>query len=116
MEVIEHIYNKKKFIKNIIDLLKPGGICFFSTINKTYFSYIKNIIFGEYILNMIPKKTHQYKLFINPHQLCNILRKNNCTPYMCLGIRYDFFKKEFYLSKKLPINNYIIYFKKNNYY
>ena len=64
-EVIEHVSNQKEFLQSCMNRVKPDGLFFLSTIAKTYEGYITNILFGEYILGLLPKGTHEYDLFIS---------------------------------------------------
>lgn len=63
-EVIEHINDKKLFIKNISDRLNTGGLLFMSTINKNLISNFMMITIAENILNIINKGSHEYEMFI----------------------------------------------------
>jgi len=67
-----------------VKLLKPGGSIFITTINKTLVSWFGAIVIAEYILNFIPRGTHEWNKFIPPHQVQHILDKckfNTCHLY-----------------------------------
>lgn len=89
MEVLEHVPNPKKLVYDCIDLLKPGGNIFFSTLNRTIKSWILTILFAEYILNIIPIGTHNFKNFIYPSELLNWIDKKNIQIKKIIGIKYN---------------------------
>ena len=69
MELLEHVPNPLSIIKAADKMIKPGGHIIFSTINRNIKAYALAILAGEYILNLIPKGTHQYEKFIKPSEL-----------------------------------------------
>ena len=86
---------------------------FFSTLNRNLISYLISIVGAEYIFNILPRGTHDYKNFIKPSEFCKILRKNSLEVHSIKGINYNFLNNKFYESSN-PIINYIIHCKKNN--
>jgi len=71
MELLEHVPNPLSIIEAAEKMIKPGGHIIFSTINRNIKAYALAILAGEYILNLIPKGTHQYEKFIKPSELIN---------------------------------------------
>ena len=69
MEMLEHVPDPGSIIKACADLVKPGGSIFFSTINRNPKAFALAIMGAEYILNMLPKGTHEYAKFIRPSEL-----------------------------------------------
>mgnify|MGYP003316148158 CR=1 FL=1 len=69
LEVLEHVPDPKSLVATCIDLLKPGGALFLSTINKNPRSWITAIVGAEYIFNLLPKGTHEFDKFIKPSSL-----------------------------------------------
>ena len=69
MEMLEHVPNPPSIIKSCVSLLKPDGELFLSTINRNIKSYLGAILGGEYILNLLPKGTHEYEKLIKPSEL-----------------------------------------------
>jgi len=113
LELIEHVPNPEKLIKDCINITKKESDLFFSTLNRNFISFIVSIIGAEYILNILPKGTHDYKNFIKPSEFSLMLRKNNLVIKNIKGISYNIFNQSFYESDNLNIN-YIIHCKKNN--
>ncbi|CAH2982520.1 unnamed protein product [Chilo suppressalis] len=88
-EVIEHVDNKELFVKSCVSVLKPGGRIFFTTPNRTRAAQILGICVSEYILNIIPKGTHNYDMFITPNELSFLLERNDCHVEMICGLFYN---------------------------
>lgn len=74
-EVLEHVDDKESFLKSCTAPLLPGGSIFITTLNKTNFSWIGGIVFAEYILNVIPKGTHDWNKFISPLETQRLLEQ-----------------------------------------
>jgi polyprenyldihydroxybenzoate methyltransferase / 3-demethylubiquinol 3-O-methyltransferase len=93
-EVIEHIVNKEIFLESCVKALKPGGSLFITTFNKNFLSWLSAIVFGENILGIIPKNTHQFDQFISPTEVTKIIENFNCRTVKVVGFRYEFFRSE----------------------
>ena len=76
MELLEHVPNPQSLISACIQLVKPGGDIFFSTINRTLKAYLLAIIAAEYITGLLPKGTHDYQKLIKPSELAMMIKKN----------------------------------------
>jgi len=112
LELIEHVPNPEKLIEDCVKITNSNSDLFFSTLNRNFLSYLVSIIGAEYIFNILPRGTHDYKNFIKPSEFCNILRKNSLEIINIRGINYNSLNKKFYESSK-PTINYIIHCKKN---
>lgn len=75
MELLEHVEEPIALLKACYAALKPGGLCFLSTINRTPPAFIKAILGAEYVLGLLPKGTHHYRQFIKPSELAAWSRK-----------------------------------------
>ena len=109
LEVIEHVKNVELFIKSCAGLLKPGGLLIFSTLNKSVRSYLESIIAAEYILNWVPRGTHDWNKFIEPALLAEYADKFGLSLIDLTGLSYSVFKRSWSLSKSLS-NNYFASF------
>jgi len=103
-EVLEHLDNWKKTIKNIKKNLNKNGIIIFSTINRNLLSKLFAIDIAENILNWIPKGTHDYNKLIKPEELKKILIKENFHFNNVKGLVFDPLKREWKLSNNYMIN------------
>jgi 2-polyprenyl-6-hydroxyphenyl methylase / 3-demethylubiquinone-9 3-methyltransferase len=111
MEMLEHVPEPEFIISNCAKLLKNDGIAFFSTMNRNIKSYVMGVIAAEYLLNLVPRGTHEYKKFIKPSELRKLLAKHNLMVMDIKGIEYNPFTTKSKLTKDIDIN-YIIACKK----
>jgi len=74
LEMLEHVPDPAQTIQACANLCKPGGWLFFSTINRNPKSFVFAIVGAEYVLNLLPKGTHEYKKFIKPSELAQYAR------------------------------------------
>ncbi|XP_044738624.1 ubiquinone biosynthesis O-methyltransferase, mitochondrial [Chrysoperla carnea] len=88
-EVIEHVTEKDLFVKSAVQALKPGGSIFITTIEKSLSAWVTAIVFAEYLLNIIPRGTHEYDKLISPHEMQRILETNNCSTRLIQGWFYN---------------------------
>lgn len=111
MELLEHVDDPKLIIANCAKLLKPGGMAFFSTLNRTLKSYLLSILGAEYILKIIPKGTHDYAKFITPAELKKISSDCGLDVIDIKGMHYNPLTKNAKLTSSVEIN-YLIGFQK----
>jgi 2-polyprenyl-6-hydroxyphenyl methylase/3-demethylubiquinone-9 3-methyltransferase len=104
MEMLEHVPDPASIIAACFKLVKPGGSVFFSTINRNPKSYLFAIIGAEYVLNLLPKGTHDYKKFIRPAEMAAWIRETNLNLKQLVGISYNPFSKQYRLDKNLEVN------------
>ena len=112
MEMLEHVPNPPSIIKSCVSLLKPDGELFLSTINRNIKSYLGAILGGEYILNLLPKGTHEYAKLIKPSELCQWLRESNFEVIDVCGLTYNPINDKFSISSNDVDINYMVYAKK----
>lgn len=108
LEIIEHVTDAEEFIKTCALLCKPGGLIILSTLNKTIKSKLLGIYVAEYILNWVPKGTHQWEKFISPAHLSGFLRNCDVRPVNQKGLIFNPLRNEFQLSDKDFDVNYLI--------
>lgn len=87
-EVIEHVPDPISFVNNCLNLVKPGGSFFVTTINKTQLSWLLAIIAAENVFGLIPRGTHDWDKFISPLDLSSITEKAGCRVKKIHGMRY----------------------------
>ncbi|WP_039758026.1 bifunctional 2-polyprenyl-6-hydroxyphenol methylase/3-demethylubiquinol 3-O-methyltransferase UbiG [Bartonella queenslandensis] len=104
MEVVEHVADVNLFIKATAKMLKPRGLMFVATINRTWKAWGLAIVGAEYILRWLPKGTHDYKKFLKPRELKNFLSKNALTVIDEIGITYNPLKDSWNHSKDMDVN------------
>ncbi len=111
MEMLEHVPDPGSIISACASLVKPGGMVFFSTLNRKRKAYALAIVAAEHVLRMLPKGTHDYKKFIKPSELSQSARSVGLELQGMVGIEYNPFTQQFSLGKDIDIN-YIAAFKR----
>ena len=111
LEVLEHVPDPKLLVKTCIDLLKPNGDLFLSTINKNPRSWITAIVGAEYIFNILPKGTHEFDKFIKPSSLGSYIREGFAELVETKGMFYNPITHKANLNNDLGVN-YLMYAKK----
>ena len=114
LEMLEHVPEPASVIKACYTLLKPGGQVFFATINRNPKSFLFAIVGAEYILNMLPKGTHDHKKFIKPSELCADMRSAGLVVHDMIGMTYNPLTKVYRLNKKDIDVNYLVYGSKSS--
>jgi 2-polyprenyl-6-hydroxyphenyl methylase / 3-demethylubiquinone-9 3-methyltransferase len=107
MEVIEHVNEPNRFLRTCASLLKPGGLMFTATINRTLKSFALAIIGAEYVLGWLPRGTHQWEKFLNPDELLGGLAAARLKPLETIGVVYNMFTGEWQRSRDTDVN-YIV--------
>lgn len=111
MEMLEHVPDPGSIIAACAKMVKPGGMVFFSTLNRQPKAYLLAIVAAEYVLQMLPKGTHDYKTFIKPSELSRSARAAGLELQGMVGIEYNPFSKRFSLGKDIDVN-YIAAYKR----
>lgn len=89
MEMLEHVPDPGSVIEACAKLVKPDGWVFFSTISRNPKSFLFAIIGAEYVLNLLPRGTHQWKAFIKPSELCAAARDSGLEIRQLKGLTYN---------------------------
>ena len=104
LEMLEHVPSPGDIIKVCSGLLKKNGDIFFSTINRNPRSYLFAVIGAEYILNLLPKGTHDYEKFIKPSELAKWIREANLNTLETIGLSYNPITDNYWLGKDIQVN------------
>jgi 2-polyprenyl-6-hydroxyphenyl methylase/3-demethylubiquinone-9 3-methyltransferase len=102
--MLEHVPDPSQIVKLCSGLLKDNGHAFFSTINRNPKSYLFAVIGAEYILNLLPKGTHDYSKFIKPSELASWLRSSNLSLQNTTGLSYNPLTDHYWLSSDVQVN------------
>ena len=111
LEVLEHVPDPKELVNTCINLLKPKGFLFLSTINKNPRSWLTAIVGAEYIFNLLPKGTHEFNKFIKPSMLASYIRSANAELLETKGMFYNPVTHKAHLNNDLGVN-YLMYARK----
>jgi len=104
MEMLEHVPDPAAVISACSRLVKPGGHVFFSTINRNPKAYLFAVVGAEYVLNMLPKGTHEYEKFIKPSELSAYVRRSGLTVSGLKGMSYNPLSKRYWLDDDVSVN------------
>ncbi len=86
LEVIEHIEDFKEFLRITFKCLNKNGIVIFSTINRSILSFISTILIAENILKLVPKKTHNWNMYIKPEEIITLAKENKLKVDKLVGL------------------------------
>ncbi len=114
MEMLEHVPEPSKVIAACSQALKPGGLAFFSTINRTPKGFLFAIVGGEYILRLLPRGTHTYSKLIRPIELKNWNREAGLEFVRLASLMYNPFTRKFKVAADKEDVNYMAHFTKKN--
>ena len=111
MEMLEHVTAYADTVKACAELAQPGGDLFFSTINRNPKSYVMLILGAEYVLNILPRGTHEYSKFIKPSELAQALRDAGLDVLDISGLHYNPLTRSCRLDNDTS-TNYIVHARK----
>ncbi|QLB16769.1 bifunctional 3-demethylubiquinol 3-O-methyltransferase/2-polyprenyl-6-hydroxyphenol methylase [Mannheimia varigena] len=104
MEMLEHVPDPLSIIQSCKALLKPNGVLFFSTINRTFKAYMLVIIGAEYVLKMLPKGTHEFEKFIKPAELLAWCDQADLRCQEMKGYHFNPLTEKFWLNNDVSCN------------
>ena len=104
LEMLEHVPDPASVVAACAKLVKPGGHVFFSTINRNPKAYLFAVIGAEYVLNMLPRGTHDYAKFIKPSELASFVRNANLSLQHQIGMSYNPITKYYWLDSNVSVN------------
>lgn len=104
LEMLEHVPDAASIVAAAASLLKPDGHLFFSTINRNPKAFVLAILGAEYILNMIPRGTHDYKNFIKPSELASAVRASQMEVIDITGMTYNPLTRHYRLGRDVDVN------------
>lgn len=104
MEMLEHVPDPASTIRACAALVKPGGYVFFSTLNRNIKAYLMAVVGAEYILNLLPKGTHEYAKFIKPSELARYVREAGLDVEELIGMHYNPLNKVYSLGRDTDVN------------
>lgn len=104
MEVVEHVDNVPLYMKSCADLVKPGGLMFTATINRTARAFALAVVGAEYVLGWLPKGTHDWKKFLTPEEIASLTARNGLRVIDQTGVVYHPIGDEWRRSRDMGIN------------
>jgi 2-polyprenyl-6-hydroxyphenyl methylase/3-demethylubiquinone-9 3-methyltransferase len=110
MEMLEHVPDPEKIIAACAQVLKPGGLAFFSSINRTPKAFLFAIIGGEYILHLLPKGSHTYSKLLRPQELKTWSQSHGMEFARLASLMYNPFTGKFKVAHNKEDVNYMVHF------
>lgn len=104
LEMLEHVPNPSSVVAACAKLVKPGGPVFFSTLNRNLKSYVFAVVGAEYVLQLLPKGTHDYAKFIKPSELSRWAKIAGLEPQELSGMSYNPLSKQYALNSDTSVN------------
>ena len=104
MELLEHVPDPSAVVGACAQLVKPGGAVFFSTINRNPKSWLLAIVGAEYVLNLLPRGTHEYRKFVRPSELEGWGRSAGLALLELTGLHYNPLTRHYRLTPGVDVN------------
>lgn len=114
MEMLEHVPDPASVVAACSRLVRPGGHVFFSTLNRTHKSYVFAIVGAEYLLQLLPRGTHQHAKFIRPSEMATWCRANRLDVKEQTGLTYNPLLKRYRLNPRDVSVNYMMHCRQGN--
>ncbi|POZ62094.1 bifunctional 2-polyprenyl-6-hydroxyphenol methylase/3-demethylubiquinol 3-O-methyltransferase UbiG [Chromobacterium alticapitis] len=104
MEMLEHVPDPQSVVRACATLVKPGGWVFFSTLNRNAKAYLLAVVGAEYVLNMLPRGTHEYARFLKPSELGRMVRHAGLDLQGLSGMAYNPLTRIYSLNDDTDVN------------
>lgn len=104
MEMLEHVPDPASIVDACAKLVKPGGWVFFSTINRNAKAFMFAIVGGEYLLNLLPRGTHEFARLIKPSELAGHCRSAGLDLQQSRGMEYNPLTQRYWLGADTSVN------------
>lgn len=104
LEMLEHVPDPASIVRACAQMARPGGTVFFSTISRNPKAYLFAVIGAEYVLNMLPRGTHDYAKFLRPAELARLCRDAGLSVLEVVGMSYNPLAKTYSLGRDTSVN------------
>ncbi|MEZ5876976.1 MAG: bifunctional 2-polyprenyl-6-hydroxyphenol methylase/3-demethylubiquinol 3-O-methyltransferase UbiG [Tepidamorphaceae bacterium] len=108
LEVVEHVADVNLFVEACCSMVKPGGLMFIATINRTAKAFALAIVGAEYVLGWLPKGTHSWDKFVTPSELDEAFESNSMRAIDRTGVFYNVLRDEWRPSRDMDVNYMIL--------
>lgn len=109
LEIVEHVADVDLFLRSCGRLVKPGGLLFLSTLNRTAKAWVLAIAGAEYVLGWLPRGTHDWRKFLKPSEVVRGLRAGGIEPQEIVGVVYAPLSRKWSLNRNDLDVNYMLY-------
>lgn len=104
LEIVEHVSDREAFIDMVTALVRPGGLLILSTLNRTALSLALGVVAAEYVLRLLPPGTHDWRRFVTPAELSELVLERGFEPQPARGIGFDLRRLDFVADGSAAIN------------
>ena len=104
MEMLEHVPDPSSVVRACAELVKPGGWVFFSTLNRSPKSFLLAVVGAEYVLNLLPRGTHEYAKMVRPSELASYCRSGGLELQRTSGMAYNPITQRYWLNADTSVN------------
>lgn len=108
MEVVEHVTDMRSFVRTAASLVRPGGLLFAATLNRTLKSFALAIVGAEYVLRWVPRGTHQWEKFVTPRELEDALAAGGIDVFDLTGVVYHPLRDAWATSRDRDVNYMLV--------
>src|SRR6202040_218944 len=108
MEVVEHVTDVGRFVELAAAMVKPGGLLFVATLNRTMKSFALAIVGAEYILRWLPRGTHQWDKFVTPNELDIAVARSGLQITDEAGVMYNLLADRWQLTTDMDVNYMVV--------
>ena len=108
MEVVEHVADVPLYMKSCAELVKPGGLMFVATINRTPRAFALAIVGAEYVLRWLPRGTHEFRKFLTPEEIAALITRNGMRVTDKTGVVYNPLADEWRQSRDMGVNYMVL--------
>ena len=109
MEVVEHVADVPLYLDACARLVRPGGLMFVATINRTLKAYALAIVGAEYVLGWLPNGTHTYEKLVRPEEIEGPLVAAGLTPIERCGVSFNPLADEWRQSRDMDVNYMMLF-------
>lgn len=109
LEIVEHVADVDLFLQSCGQMVKPGGLLFLSTLNRTAKAWMLAVVGAEYVLGWLPRGTHDWKKFLKPSEVVNGLRSGGIEAQEIVGVVYSPLSRAWSLNSRDLDVNYMLY-------
>jgi 2-polyprenyl-6-hydroxyphenyl methylase/3-demethylubiquinone-9 3-methyltransferase len=108
MEVVEHVADFNLFVELAAAMVKPDGLLYVATLNRTMKSFALAIVGAEYVLRWLPRGTHQWDKFVAPEELEIAIEESGLQVVNESGVIYNLFADRWQLSTDMDVNYMVV--------
>ncbi|MDO8875304.1 MAG: bifunctional 2-polyprenyl-6-hydroxyphenol methylase/3-demethylubiquinol 3-O-methyltransferase UbiG [Pseudolabrys sp.] len=108
MEVVEHVVDVPAFVESCASMVKPGGLMFAATLNRTLKSFALALVGAEYVLRWVPRGTHQWDKFVRPEELERAFEDAGLDVIGERGVIYNPLADQWRLSSDMDVNYMLV--------